>query len=61
VFWKILGIVVAVWIAFVVVGAIVGAVLKLLIPALVLGILVALGYGAYKAISGSNSNDITRF
>ncbi len=55
VLWKILGIVVVVWIAL----AVVGALLKGLFPILVIA---AIGFGGYllwKALSGSN-HDLTK-
>jgi hypothetical protein len=52
VFWKILGIVVLVWVALMVIGALI----KMLIPVVVLGILVGGGYLVYKAVKGSGTN-----
>lgn len=55
-FWKIVGIVALVWVAF----AVLGALLDHFFGILVLSAVIFGGYMLYKAISGSNKNDITR-
>ncbi|WP_460726242.1 hypothetical protein [Nocardia heshunensis] len=50
-FWKILGVVVLVWIAF----AILGALIKALFPILVITAIVFGLYWVYKAMSGSKN------
>lgn len=57
VFWKILGIIALVWIAFIVIGA----VIKLVMPVLVIGALAIGGYVIYKAIKSSSSDQVTRY
>jgi hypothetical protein len=52
VFWKILGIVVLVWVALMVIGALI----KMLIPVVVVGILAGGGYLVYKAVKSSGAN-----
>jgi len=56
VFWKILGIVVAVWIGL----AILGALVKSLFPLLVISALIFGGYLLYKALQPSDHKDVTR-
>jgi uncharacterized membrane protein len=56
VFWKILGIVVAVWIGL----AILGALVKSLFPLLVISALIFGGYLLYKALQPSDRKDVTR-
>jgi hypothetical protein len=62
VFLKILGIVAAVWLAFLVLGLVVHLVklvFGLLIPVLVVGVIAYGGYLVYKAVKGPRS-DLTR-
>ena len=54
-FWKILGIVVAVWIGL----AILGALVKSLFPLLVISALIFGGYLLYKALQPSDRKDVT--
>jgi hypothetical protein len=56
VFWKIVGIVALVWLAFIVVGALI----KGLFPILVISAIVFGLYLLYKAMSSSDSKDVTR-
>lgn len=56
VFWKILGIVVAVWIGL----AILGALVKSVFPLLVISALIFGGYLLYKALQPSDRKDVTR-
>ncbi|WP_040791181.1 hypothetical protein [Nocardia paucivorans] len=49
--WKIIGVVVVVWIAL----AVIGALIKALVPILVIGAVVFGLYLLYKALSGSGS------
>jgi hypothetical protein len=56
VFWKIVGIVALVWLAFIVVGALI----KGLFPILVISAVVFGLYLLYKAMSGSDAKDMTR-
>ena len=55
-FWKIVGIVALVWLAFVVLGALI----KGLFPILVISAIVFGLYLLYKAMSSSDSKDVTR-
>ncbi|MCX5045898.1 hypothetical protein OG921_22270 [Aldersonia sp. NBC_00410] len=55
-FWKIVGIVALVWLAFIVVGALI----KGLFPILVISAVVFGLYLLYKAMSGSDAKDMTR-
>jgi hypothetical protein len=56
VFWKIVGIVALVWLAFVVLGALI----KGLFPILVISAIVFGLYLLYKAMSSSDAKDVTR-
>lgn len=55
-FWKILGIVALVWLAFVVIGAL----LESLFPILVISAVLFGGYLLYKALSPSDAKDMSR-
>ncbi|UYP20602.1 hypothetical protein OED52_08825 [Rhodococcus sp. Z13] len=55
-FWKIVGVVALVWIGF----AVLGALLDNLFGFLVLGAVIFGGYLLYKAVSGSDKQDLTR-
>jgi hypothetical protein len=57
VFWKILGVIALVWIAFIVVGALI----KLVMPVIIIGALATGGYVIYKAVKGPSSTDVTRY
>lgn len=59
-FWKILGIVAAVWIALVVLGWVFKVVVGMVLPVLCLSVVVFGGYLLYKAVKGSKSSDTTR-
>lgn len=57
-FWKILGIVAAAWIALIVIGA----VIKMLIPVLVISVLAFGAYALYKAVTSTgHKEDVTRY
>jgi hypothetical protein len=57
VFWKILGIVAAIWIAIMIVGW----VIKMLIPVVAISVVVFGGYLLYKAVKGPKATDVGRF
>lgn len=52
--WRVLGIVALVWIGFMVIGAVFSALFKLLMWALVIGAVLAVGAAVYKAISNKD-------
>ncbi len=56
VFWKIVGIVALVWLAFLILGALI----KSLFPILVISAIVFGLYLLYKAMSSSDNKDVTR-
>ncbi|WP_169823324.1 hypothetical protein [Aldersonia kunmingensis] len=55
-FWKIVGIVALVWLAFLILGALI----KSLFPILVISAIVFGLYLLYKAMSSSDNKDVTR-